>query len=330
VKNLNKLKELFRKDSEWGKNPPRFPDWRAAVMVILGAFVLGLLLYRAPLLGWDWFFTFRQGGDIAFWYPGWTKLLVSPLAWLPWRWGLAFSNGLMLAAVSVATLHESRSRWGYLAALMAVLSPPVVILLWAGNVDGWMLLGYLLLPWGVPLLLIKPTIGAFALLTRRRWFIAGVIFAVLSVLIWGWWPAQAVGIHVLGDFKHTSSSMGWYVVGWPIGVLGILLLLFTNRKDPIQMMAAGSFVMPYVFPYHFILLLPAFGRVQYVRQLILWLISWTLIVSFDLGTDWAWVGYFFPLAVWWMLRSGNNEDTWLAELRRTWRKVVGRRAVSAP
>ncbi len=291
-------------------------------MVLVGAFFLGLILYRVPLLGWDWYMVLGPGQEAAFWYPGWTKFLANPLAALPWRWGLAFSNGITVAAVAIATLRESRTRWGYVAALMAVLSFPILILTWDGQVDGWMLLGYLLLPWGVPLLLVKPTIGAFALLARRSWFIAGVIFAILSVLIWGWWPAQAIGIHVLGEYKHTAA-MGWYVLGWPIGLLGALMFLFSNRKDPIHLMAAGSFLMPYVFPYHFILLLPAFGRVEYLRQLILWIISWTLIVPFAFGSEWALVGYALPLTVWLMLRSGISfEDTWLAEVQRVWRTHV--------
>jgi len=262
--NLNGLKKLIEKASEFGENPPKFPAWQAAAMVVVGSLALSLVLHPAPLLGWDWYLTFRVGGDIDFWYPGWTKLLTFPLGSLPWRWGLAFSNGLTLAALAVATLHESRNRWGYVAALMAVLSLPVALLLWDGNVDGWPLLGYLLLPWGVPLLLIKPTIGAFALLARRSWFIAGAIFAVLSLAIWGWWPAQAINIHVVGNYKH-PAAMGWYVLGWPILLLGAVLLLLSNRKDPIQLMAAGSFAMPYVFTSHLILLLPALGRLQYVH-----------------------------------------------------------------
>lgn len=324
MENPNKYKELFLKDSERGKKPPRFPDWRAAAMVIVGAIGLGLLLYRVPLLGWDWYVVFRPKGEITFWYPGWTRLLTDILAYLPWRWGLTFSNGLTIAAVSIATFRESRNRWGYVAAVMALLSFPVMILVWDGNVDGWALLGYLLLPWGVPLLLIKPTIGAFALLARRSWFIAGAIFAVVSVLIWGWWPAQAIGIHVIGDYKHTAA-MGWYVLGWPIGLIGVLMFLLSNRKDPIHLMASGSFLMPYVFPYHFILLLPALGRLESVRQEILWVISWTLIVPFAFGSEWSLVGYLFPLAVWLLLRKGVTiEDTWLAEVRRVWGRLTAR------
>lgn len=309
------LKQLFQRPF------PKYetPDWRAGLMILLGALALGLLLYRVPLLGYDWYVVFQPGGGAAFWYPGWTKLFASPLAALPWRWGLAFSNGLTVAGVAIATLREGRDRWGYLGAVMAVLSFPVMILIWDGNVDGWAMLGYVLLPWGVPLLLIKPTIGTFALLARRSWFIAGAVFAVLSVVIWGWWPAQAIGLHVVGDYKHTAA-LGWYVLGWPIGLAGLVMLLLSNRKDPLQLMAAGSFAMPYVFPYHFILLLPALGRVKFLRQEILWVISWTLLIPFAFGSEWSWVGYGFPLTVWWYLREDvQPADTWLGELRRRWR-----------
>lgn len=308
------LRNIFPKDATHPGDPPY---WRAAAMVLLGGFLLGLLLYRAPLLGWDWFYTLRAGGDIDVWYPGWTKLLTRPLALLPWRWGLAFSNGLMLAAVAIATYRQRRDRVSALGALLAVLSPPVLVLLWAGNVDGWALLGYLTLPWGVPLLLIKPTLGAFVLLTRRSWFVAGLVFAAITLLVWGWWPAQAIGMHVTGGNLHSSSSMGWYILGWPIGVVGLVLMLFTNRKDPWHMMAAGAFLMPYVFPYHFILLLPVLGQWRGLRQWLAWLAAWSLFVSFIFGYSLAWVGYCFPLAVWLFIYSETApSETWLAELRR--------------
>ena len=304
------------------KKSLRFPDWGAAAMVILGAIGLGLLLYRVPLLGYDWYVVFRPGGETTFWYPGWTRLITDVIAYLPWRWGLAFSNGITVAAVSIATFRESHNRWGYVAVIMAVLSFPVMILVWDGNVDGWGLLGYLLLPWGVPLLLIKPTIGAFALFARRSWFIAGLVFAVLSVVIWGWWPAQAIGLHVIGNYKHTAA-MGWYVLGWPIALIGVLMMLLTNRKDPIHLMAAGSFLMPYVFPYHFIFLLPALGRLESFEQEILWVISWIMILPFAFGSEWSLAGYAFPLAVWYFLKKhSSGEETWLTELRRLRQKYL--------
>ncbi|MCW5874083.1 MAG: hypothetical protein KIS88_05505 [Anaerolineales bacterium] len=287
-------------------------------MVLLGALGLAFVLRDMPLLGWDWFHTIREGGDITYWYPGWTQLLTRPLAVQPWRWGLALSNGLTLAAVAIATYQQRRDRWGTLGAVLAVLTPHVFVLLWAGQVDGWALLGYLIMPWGVPLLLIKPTIGAFALLTRRSWFLAGVIFALLTLVVWGWWPAETLRLHVT-EHVYTASTMGWYILGWPVAVLALGLLLFTNRKDPFHMMAAGAFAMPYAFPYHFVLLLPLFGRWAGLRQLLLWLAAWVAGVSFAMEAAWAWTGYLFPMVAWvLMFTETKPADTWLAELQRIW------------
>ena len=288
-------------------------------MAILGGLLLAPLLYAAPLLGWDWFMVYFENKESLFWYPPWTSLITSPLALaLPWRWGLAISNGLTLSAVAVVTLRESgaNNRWGYVGAALAILTPPIAVLLWAGQVDGWGLIGYLLLPWGVPLLLVKPTIGAFALLARKSWFLAGLIFALITFLVWPGWPAQLIGIHVVGEFDH-MASMGWYKLSWPITLLGLVLMLFTNRKDPMHLMAAGVFLMPYVFPYHLVLLLPTLGRFTYLRQLLLWLCVWLMALPFALGSQWAWSGYVFPLVVWFLLwQEAPKESTWWALLRR--------------
>lgn len=296
-------------------------------MAILGGLLLAPILYVAPLVGWDWYMVYFQRSEIQFWYPPWTSLFTSPLTLtLPWRVGLAISNGLTVSALAIATLRESRtrSRWSYVGALMAVFTPAVFVLLWAGQVDGWALLGYLLLPWGVPLLLIKPTVGAFALLARKQWFIAGLIFAAASLLLWPAWPQQALGIHVLGDYPHVAA-MGWYKLGWPIGVLGLALILFTNRKDPLHLMAAGTFLMPYVFPYHLVLIFPVLGRFTSVRQLLLWLSIWVSALPFMFGGAWALAGYVFPLAAWIALRSDTRrEDTWLAAAQAQWGRMQKR------
>jgi len=304
------------------EKPQRFPAWAAAGLVVLGGVFLALILEKKPLLGWDWYWVFWKNRDTLSWYPPWTALLLSPIAFLPWRWGFSLVNGLTLAALGMVTYRERPGRWAFLAVAMVTLSVPVVVLLWDGQIDGLALLGYLLLPWGLPLFLIKPTLGLWALLARKDWMIAGIIFAALSFLFWGWWPDQAFRIHVISDYTHPlfgphPASMGWFKLGWPIALAGIGLMLFTNRKDPFHLMAAGSFLMPYVFPYHFILLLPVLGRFRHVKQLTLWLSSWILILPFALGSKAAWLGYAFPLMVWYFLwRETRIEDTWLTFLRR--------------
>lgn len=307
--------------------PPGFPDWTAAGTAVVGGLLLAPLLYLAPLVGWDWYTVYVQHNELLFWYPVWTSLLTSPLTLtLPWRVGLAVSNGLTVSALAIATLRESRvqNHWGYVGALMAVFTPAVFVLLWAGQVDGWALLGYLLLPWGVPFLLIKPTIGAFALLARKQWFLAGLAFGAATLLLWPGWPLQAVGIHVVGDYPHVAT-MGWYKLGWPIGALGLVLMLFTDRNDPLQLMAAGTFLMPYVFPYHLVLIFPVLGRFNSVRQLILWLSIWVSALPFMFGSAWAPAGYVFPMAAWLALRARTAaQDTWLAELQLQWVKLRDR------
>jgi hypothetical protein len=299
----------------------RFPDWGAAAIALVGGLLLSVVMERLPLLGWDWYWVFWKNADTSTWYPPWTAILLSPIVNLPWRWGFAIICGLTLAAVGIVTYRQRPGRWGFVAAAMATLSVPVVVLLWDGQIDGVALIGYLLLPWGTPLLLIKPTLGVWALLARKQWIIAGIVFGALSLLIWGWWPEQIIRIHVISNYTHPlfgphPAEMGWYKLGWPIALVGLGLMLYTNRKDPMHLMAAGSFLMPYVFPYHFILLIPVLGRFQGIRQLTLWLASWMLILPFALGAKGALIGYIFPLAAWYYMWSETSiEDTWLDWLR---------------
>lgn len=312
---------------KYPSQPHRFPDWSAAGITLVGGALLAPLLYFAPLVGWDWYTVYFKHSELLFWYPPWTSLLTNPLTLaLPWRVGLALSNGLTVSALAIATLRESRmqSRWGYVGAVMAVFTPAVFVLLWAGQVDGWALLGYLLLPWGVPLLLIKPTIGAFVLLARKQWFLAGLAFAAATLLLWPEWPLRAVSIHVVGNYPHVAT-MGWYKLGWPIAVVGLVLMLFTNRRDPLHLMAAGTFLMPYVFPYHLVLIFPVLGRLRSVSQLLLWLSIWVSALPFMFGNAWALAGYVFPIAAWFALRAQTQvEDTWLFEVRAQWTKLQAR------
>lgn len=306
----------------------RFPDWKAASIAFIGGLLIAPLLRLVPVVGWDWYRAFFQNRAVLYWYPPWTALFTSPFALtMPWQWGLAFANGLTAAAVAVATLREGRARnaWGYVGAVMAIFSMPMLLLFWTGQVDGWGLIGFMLLPWGVPLLLIKPTLGAFALLARRDWFIAGLAFAALTLVLWPSWPLAALTTHVAKDYPDVVGTLGWYKTYWPIGIFGIILFLFTNRKDPFHLMSSGAFLMPYVFPYHFVFLLPVFGRLEHIPQLLLWLVSWTALVPYAFGNEYSLVGYIFPLAVWLALwRKMPSEDTWLSLLGDLWKRALQR------
>ena len=119
---------------------------------------------------------------------------------------------------------------------MALLTPPVFMILWEGNIDGFVLLGLVALPLGVPLVMLKPTIAGWAVLARRQWFLWSVGFGLITLIVWRLWPLEMIGIFTT-DYLH-PMAMGWHNLGWPIAVIGIAMLLFTNA-DPIRLMAAG-------------------------------------------------------------------------------------------
>lgn len=207
------------------------------------------------------------------------------------------------------TYREGKDAWRYVGVMMAIFSVPTLVLMWGGQIDGWALLGFLILPWGVPLLIVKPTLISFALLARKEWIIGGVIFGGLSLLIWGWWPQSLIET-IPGRLGH-PAAVGWEIVGWPLAVFGLLLFLFSNRSDPFHLIAAGSFLMPYLLTYHFVSLLPILGRTTRIKQLGLWLASWLLILPFAIGGPWRFLAYLFPLAVWIVIKTdGNPQETW--------------------
>ena len=82
------------------------------------------------------------------------------------------------------------------------------------------------------------------------------------------------------------------------GVAGVLLLSITDR-DPWRLMAAGSFISPYVMPYHYYLLLPALGRVSGPRRIVLWLAFFLPLLATGFRTPASkYLCLLLPLGVW--------------------------------
>ena len=90
---------------------------------------------------------------------------------------------------------------------------------------------------------------------------------------------------------------------FPWGLLITIPLLWLSKGDEDMLMAAGSFGTPHLFPYHFILLMPALGRMNKKWMILSWLISWTPLLSNWLGPKawhfgnligvFVWAGIFF-------------------------------------
>lgn len=293
--------------------------------------MLAPLTYHPPTLGYDWLRCFREPGNHCGQVP-WVAGTTEFLAQGDWRSEMAVLNGLTIVTVAVATAREVGStRDRLLAAGMAILSPPVILLVWVGQIDALGVLGLLLMPWGIPLLLMKPQVLGWAMISRRRWMLITCVFLAASLLIWGWWPPGVVS--PLGPSRTESPiDMGWAKAGWHILVLGLIMLMFTNR-DPHRLLAVGAFLAPYLQPYHLAVLLPALGRARGWHRWLLWAAAWitglatAIWVYYFLTVPnfniWAWSGghepiimpialhlaLILPLLTWWCLRRDQTSQT---------------------
>ena len=52
-------------------------------------------------------------------------------------------------------------------------------------------------------------------------------------------------------------------------------MLWLGRGDEDMLMAAGSFITPHVFPYHFALIMPAIARMSKFWAILTWLVSFS-------------------------------------------------------
>lgn len=282
-------------------------------LALAGGLILGWLLRDAPLLGYDWLTMFHANTATDVYYPPWTSIVLWPLAELPWRLGLAFINGITIAAVAVCTYHQGvlgQNRWRIPATLLAVLTFQVAMVLWLGHIDGLALLAILGLPWLAPVVFMKATFVGFAIFARKSWFIAALAFGLLSLLVWPGWPGSLVG--TLGFRNTHPSAAGWAVTGWLPAGLGVLMLAFSKRTDWLQLMAAGSLLYPFLLPYHSLVLLPAFGALRGLRLLTAWLAAWLMLIPVALNEHY-WLYLVMPALLWfWRYRQNGPQHTWLA------------------
>lgn len=275
----------------------------AACVVLVSGVILTPLVMQLPLIGWDWQACFgAQGslvpptGDCYTQYPPWTFWILRPLTILPWKVGLSFQLSVMLMTVAVSASQGAQRYWE--AALLALLTPPVLSLLWLGQIDGLAMWGLLCFPAGMIWALTKPNITVWALFARRQWVIWAVVLGAVSLLIWGLWPVRLLAARSM-VYQH-PSAMGWGNLGWPVLVLGLLLFPFSGR-DPLRLMASGALLMPFVMPYHFLMLLPALGKVCGRRRWLLWGLAWVTLVATAIDGIPKYVAWSFPVAVWIMV-----------------------------
>ncbi len=239
---------------------------------------LFIVLYGIGTLvpeGFDWIHYYKPGISYPIWTPWMNPIikLISPL-------GFGFVFALTVLGISIRAFQYKRSA---IPILLALCSFPTLWVFFMGNVDGLILFGMLLMPPAVPLVLMKPQISAFSLLAKRKWLYAGIIWIIISLIVWGFWPERLLLV------TTSSWKTEWVqdISLFPWGMLIGLPLLYFSRGDQDLLMAAGSLMTPHLFPYHFIILMPSLARMKWYWMLITYIASWTPLFANWLGPN-AW------------------------------------------
>jgi hypothetical protein len=257
-------------------------NWKKITFFAFLFLIFLLVGYWLPE-GFDWKIFFSQGNIPTLWTP-WVGVIVKFLTF-------PLLVAITLTSVVIRTFRYSSSP---LPAILACISLPTIWVIHLGNLDGLVLLGLLLLPIGAPLVLLKPQIAIFALLAKKSYMIAGAVWLAISIFIWGLWPLNFLVIAKPGWAAEWVQDITLF----PYGILLALPLLWLSRKDEDLLMLAGSFATPHLFPYHFILIMPALGKMKTGWMLAAWLLSWSPLLANWLGET-AWhFGNLFALVFW--------------------------------
>ena len=250
---------------------------RLFAIILAGGVLLTPLMKRLPLAGWDWYLYFTaHNPELNLYlpdsvYPPYTRLFLHPFLWMDWRTSFSLLCSLTLVTIAFAT---RRSGGSWVDIVLAIVNPPVIMLLWVGHPDGLALMGAATA--FLPLAYIKPQLTIWNALINRKWFFWTVAFLILTLIIWPQWTFNIT--HFTGDIvQHRTvlfmdeATSGWAVLGWPIALLGVVLLLGAG-DSPWRLMAAGSLISPYMMPYHLSILAPAIGAAQgWKKKLLIWL-----------------------------------------------------------
>jgi hypothetical protein len=284
-------------------------------MVLLGGLLLSPLVGRLPMLGWDWFYFFNRNnpnfniGSPASAYPPFTQPILGLLTWMDWRQSLSILNAITLCALALGTWTQG-GRSGSI--VLALLCPPVWFLMWSGHPDGLALLGTM--TGLIPLALIKPQITGWSLLRSRPLLLWSAVFLAITLVIWPGWP-----LHLRSATFTHEAAFGWVVTGWPVLLVGIVLLAGAG-DDPYRLMAAGSLISPYLMPYNLALLVPSIGKAKGYKKFLIWASSCLMLLGVGLG-GWAkYLNLIFPVAAYCLTHSLRDYRTNFMRLVNTFRR----------
>ena len=234
------------------------------LVVLSGCYLVGLFIPE----GFDWVHYFSLGLVHPVWTP-WTKTILGFLNW-------PLVVAVTLFSIILRSYRYNPSPWPI---MLAVLSLPTLWVIFMGNLDGLVLLGLCFLPWAVPLATMKPQVAAFALLAKKSYILAGIAWGLLTLILYGLWPRNF--LMVLAPEWRIEWVQDISLFPW--GLLVAIPLLWLSRGDEDLLMIAGSFATPHLFPYHYILVMPALGRMRPIWMVLCWLISWSPLIANWIG-----------------------------------------------
>lgn len=303
---MGQIKSLWRRLVSW--SAPVFPAQNIFArqiglgpqLALLAIFALvfgaGATLYRADgFLGFDWVNVFSKGLLPPF-YPPWGLYVIR---WLTWPALI----GLSLAAMCLATLKRARHP---LSLVLAFLTLPLLWTLFLGQLEGLVLLGLLALPWLAPLALLKPQVSIFAFGARPAYVVALFVLLLVSMLIWGFWPAQMLAANTYyAEGRYAQDiSIGWW------GAIVAVPLLWLSRGDMDMMMLAGTFMTPHLIPYNLLPVVPAIARLRPGAAVLASVFSWLPLTANWLGPFGWWLGWIFVGFLWLCLAFDRYRGRW--------------------
>ena len=285
--NYSKILGFLLPDREVFQN--KIP-WYQAVGVFLVFFltfyVASKILFADGYRGFDWKYFWRIHRVPPF-YPPWTKFVIFPLNW-----------HALVALTLAATLLASLLRLTHpISAIMAFFTLPLWWAIYLGQLEGFAVLGLIWLPWLAPLALVKPQISFFALWAKKSYLVGLVVFLLLTIIVWGFWPLRtlaATAIYANGKYPQDIS----------IGLRGLIValpLFWFSRGDMDMLMVAGAFTTTHLIPYNLLPIIPSIARLKPVPAAIAAILSWLPLSANWLGPKGWWLGWFFIGWLWVML-----------------------------
>ena len=266
-----------------------YPSIGIILIWIFVYFIMVFLGYLIDVPGSDWYHHWEPRYEIDS-YPPWVNILLDMLP------GLPFLSGLTLTIMLFVLWRRKANIWHFLAVFTSM---PLYWTLWLGQVDAVPILGLALLPWGIPLVLLKPQVAiwyAWVWWKKRpdKWVIAlgWALFVLLTFVIWGFWPLNFSNPAAF----RTVYDLSLWQFHWLFGVIVIAGALL--ESDPERAMALGALGALYIQGASYIVLLPTLTRFSGMSLLIIWLTTWAGAASIFLGDSARPLATLFPISIW--------------------------------